>query len=387
MKCNKQCDICTRKKSNVLLDDEIVRIMRECDIHSFESNGYCVNCVVKMHGDDRSIISLVAQSGYFGMFKYFDMFKYLVDEGAELNSTDPCKNPLVYCAGDNNVTRYLLDNGADLNIELEGNSSAPYYKYIILDVCRNGSYEDFKFIVERGGDIFKEDDVNRVNSVFVATQNACSGLKGRISILKDLIDAGVRLDYNYDAYDPDINQCAIDYSCYSNYSNIRVFKLLLNHGALDNHPDVFKLFGECFEHYTKLDFLLVLCNMLSDDTVVQYFERSVEQYMKNMKKSSFVFISHIQVLPFDIIHMLVRKGVSPFYSIDGYNFFDCVTSCLGRTPEGKRHKGKAFDDRKKLSELLLSKIGSEIVPYINDYVDADMRKRYEDCFLSSELGI
>jgi ankyrin repeat protein len=146
------------------------------DIKKLVENGADINRTYNLqslgyHDENFTPLQLVIREGYAGRKnvpqdtdKYFEIVKYLVEQGADVNKKIDENTTLLNIVAINNfkIIKYLINNGADVNTNLifNANNELPrmegYYEKIMKPIhcaIEAGDFEAVKDFIKRGADV------------------------------------------------------------------------------------------------------------------------------------------------------------------------------------------------------------------------------------------
>ena len=144
----------------------------------------------------------------------FDMVKYLVKNGADVNARDISGDTALSIASEKEnweIAKYLIEHGADINTECYG-------KTALIRASETGNFDMVKYLVEKGADINAFYDWDSISALMKASRF------GYLEIVKYLVENGANInakDYN--------GWTALMYASTMGYSQI--VKYLIEKGA------------------------------------------------------------------------------------------------------------------------------------------------------------
>jgi len=155
---------------------------------------------------------------------YFDVVRYLLEHGADVDAQANIQNPtplhLASCRGDFKVAQLLLDHGADINVR-DKNGRTPLHGLIdgLFDHCPNYYFDAVRFLLENGADVHALDD-DHATPLHVVSE--FGGVKAAQLLLKH------GADVHWHALDK-MHPTPLHFA--SRGGNADVARLLLEHGA------------------------------------------------------------------------------------------------------------------------------------------------------------
>jgi len=126
-----------------------------------------------------------------------EVFKGLVEDGADIHVDNDYALRWVACYGHLEVVKFLVENGADIHADND---------YALQRAARNGHLEVVKFLVEKGADIHADNDC----ALRWAAEN------GHLEVIKFLVEKGADIHAN--------NDFALQWAAY--YGHLKVVKYL-----------------------------------------------------------------------------------------------------------------------------------------------------------------
>jgi len=105
--------------------------------------------------------------------EYFDIMKYLIEHGVDLNCKNKEGNTPLHIAAcpyprveDLKTVKLLIENGADINAK-NINGETPLHNASLLD-----QFKIMKYLIEKGADV-NAPDINGITPLQIAAENGC----------------------------------------------------------------------------------------------------------------------------------------------------------------------------------------------------------------------
>lgn len=151
----------------------------EEDIYDYDDSDY------ECQEEFRTALSYAAENGYF------DIVKYLVDKGADINFGSCNKTSLMYGAKYFDIVKYLVDHGAKALVnEINGR-----WKNAIFFTSGPDTRRVVEYLLDHGLDIELEDGDNR-------TLLSRASSEGRVDLVRILIDHGANINVEFEEGKP-----------------------------------------------------------------------------------------------------------------------------------------------------------------------------------------